>query len=353
MIGMSFKPIALLIEGKEMNVMKRIALLISVTGLVGLLFVPLGVAADKNVYKIKWAHVLAPSEPTHIVALKTAERIRERTGGGVDVEVYPSSQLGKQIDVFQQIKLGAPIIAHIEPSWAADLGPYDLGAVQGPFLIKDYDEYKKLVNSEFVAQQNQKILDTAGLRIITWNWYFGPRHIISDRGFKSPEDLKGLKIRCPSSPTWVETFKVLGASPVTIPWGEVYTGLSQGVVEAAEAPLSTLYGSKLYEVKKVITRTGHFKAITGQVINEKFFKSMPEDYQRIISEEIIRGGEEMSAMTVDGQQEFVDKLKAQGVSFVEPDLDAYQAAAKGFYSQELHPKWSPDMWQKLQQAIHY
>jgi len=166
-----------------------------------------------------------------------------------------------------------------------------------------------------------------------------------------PEDLKGLKIRCPSSPTWVETFKVLGATPVTIPWGEVYTGLSQGVVEAAEAPLSTLLGSKLYEVKKVITLTGHFKAVTGKVINEKFFKSLPAEYQTILTEEIIRGGEEMSRMTVEGQQGFMDKLKANGVTFVEPDLAAYQAKAKAFYDQKLHPKWPADMWDILQKAI--
>ncbi len=333
--------------------MKKFFTLILAIGVIEFFFLPPVFAAEKKVYKIKWAHVLAPSEPTHIAALETASRIKERTNGAVDIEVYPSSQLGKQVDVFQQVKMGAPIIAHIEPSWAADLGPYEIGAVQGPFLIKNYDEFKKLVNSDLIAEQNQKLLDAAGLRIITWNWYFGPRHIISDRGFKTPDDLKGLKIRCPSSPTWVETFKVLGATPVTIPWGEVYTGLSQGVVEAAEAPLSTLYGSKLYEVKKVITLTGHFKAITGQVINEKFLKSMPEEYQQIISEEIIRGGEKMSEMTVNGQQEFIEKLTAAGVSFVEPDLDAYQAKAKGFYDQNLHPKWPPDMWDKLQKAIHH
>ena len=331
--------------------MKRLLASILTVVISGYFFLPQMAAAENKTYKIKWAHVLAPSEPTHIAALEAAERIKERTAGAVQIEVYPSSQLGKQIDVFQQIQMGAPIIAHIEPSWAADLGAYELGAIQGPFLIKNYDEYKKLINSELVAQLNEKLLASAGLRILTWNWYFGPRNIISDRGFKSPEDLKGVKVRCPSSPTWVETFKVLGATPVTIPWGEVYTGLSQGVVEAAEAPLSTLYGSKLYEVKKVITLTGHFKAVTGKVISEKFFKSIPAEYQQIISEEIMRGGEKMSEMTVNGQQEFIEKLKAQGVTFVEPDLDAYQAKAKGFYDQKLHPQWPANMWDQLQKAI--
>ena len=113
-----------------------------------------------------------------------------------------------------------------------------------------------------------------------------------------------------------------------------------------------MLGSKLYEVKKVITLTGHFKAVTGKVINEKFFKSLPDAYQKVLTEEIIRGGEKMSGMTVDGQKGFMDKLEAKGVSFVEPDLDAYQAKARAFYDQKLHPKWPPDMWEKLQAAIH-
>jgi len=139
--------------------MRKIFSVFLVLAIIGCFSLAQSVAAEKKVYKIKWAHVLAPSEPTHIAALETASRIKERTNGGVEIEVYPSSQLGKQVDVFQQVKMGAPIIAHIEPSWAADLGPYELGAVQGPFLIKNNEEFKKLVNSELIAGLNQKLLE--------------------------------------------------------------------------------------------------------------------------------------------------------------------------------------------------
>ena len=317
--------------------------------LVVLIASPFSLASGTKTIKMKWAHVLAPTEPTHIVAREVAKRVKERTNGGIEITVYPSSQLGFLPDVFEQIKLGAPIIAHIEPSWAADLGSPNLAATQGPFLIENYDEFKKLIDSDLMKKWSDILIEKAGVRIMTWNWYFGPRHIISNRGYMSPDDLKGVKVRCPPSTTWVNTFKVLGATPVTLAWGEVYTGLSQGVVDAAEAPLSTLLGSKLYEPSKVITLTGHFKAINCKLINEKFFKSLPEEWQQILKEEITKCGEMMSKMTVENQRKFKEDLAAKGVKFVEPEILLYKAKSKDFYT--MDKRWPPDIYDQMMTAI--
>ena len=103
----------------------------------------------------------------------------------------------------------------------------------------------------------------------------------------------------PPNVMWVETFKSMGAVPTPLQWAEVYQGLSQGVVDAAEAPLSTLLGSKLYEVKKVITLTGHFKAVIGLAIGEHFFQSLPKDIQQILR----RGGGERPLGVADHDPE--------------------------------------------------
>ena len=329
--------------------MKRCIIIIAVVSLIILLVSPFALAGGKKPINMKWAHVLAPTEPTHIAALKVAKRVKERTNGGIDIKVYPSSQLGFLPDVFEQIKMGAPIIAHIEPSWAADLGSPNLAATVGPFFIEDYDEFLKLTTSPLMTKWSDMLVEKSGVRILAWNWYFGPRHIISNKGYKSPDDLKGVKVRCPPSTTYVETFKVIGATPVTLAWGEVYTGLSQGVVDAAEAPLSTLLGSKLYEPCKVVTLTGHFKCITGKLINEKFFKSLPEEWQQILTEEIIWGGEIMSKMTVTNQDKFKEKLAANGVKLVQPDIALYKARSKAFYT--LDKRWPKDIYDQLMNVI--
>jgi tripartite ATP-independent transporter DctP family solute receptor len=296
---------------------------------------------------IKWGHVLAPTEPTHIVALRVAERVKNRTSGLVTIEVFPSSQLGSNRDTYEQARLGSPVMGHIDPGYASEYGVKELGILGGPFLYENLDEIKKVVNSQLVQEWNDQLREKGGLRVLAWNWYFGERHIISGRGYPSPENLRGVKIRTPPNPIWVETFKTLGATPVTLEWAEVYTALAQGVVDAAEAPLSTLFGSKLYEVKKVITLTGHFKAITGHVIGEKFFQSLPKDVQQVLMEEVQKGGEEMSQLTVQQQEDFKKKLAEQGVSFVQPDIEAYKRASRPFYSLG----WPPDLYERIQKII--
>jgi len=283
------------------------------------------------------------------VALWVAERVKNRTNGLITIEVFPSSQLGSNRDVYEQARLGGAVIGHIDPGYASEYGVKEMGVLNGPFLYENLDEIKKIISSDLVREWNEQLREKGGLRVLAWNWYFGERHIISGRGYPSPENLRGVKIRTPPNPIWVETFKTLGATPVTLEWAEVYTALAQGVVDAAEAPISTLFGSKLYEIKKVVTLTGHFKAITGHVIGEKFFQSLPKYVQQILVEEVQKGGEEMSQMTVEQQEEFKKKLAEQGVSFVQPDIEAYKRVTRPFYYN--YPGWPPDLYERIQKII--
>jgi TRAP-type C4-dicarboxylate transport system substrate-binding protein len=305
-------------------------------------------AGDKPII-IKWAHCLATNEPTHVAALEVAKRVKERTGGRVDIQIFPNSQLGGSRDTYEQARLGAPVIAHIDPGYASEYGSKSLSVLSGPYIFDTPEEAEKIGRSALVQGWNEKLLLNGGLRILTWNWYFGERYIISDRGYKRPDDLEGVKVRVPPNPVWVETYKLLGATCVTLEWTEVYTGLSQGVVAAAEAPLSTLYGSRLYEVKKVITETGHFKAISGHVIGESFFQSLPKDVQQILVEEIRRGGIMMSKLTIEKQEEYKKLFADAGVSFVSADAEAFKKATRPFYG--LNPEWPPDIYDQVQEII--
>lgn len=307
-------------------------------------------AASKPIV-LKMGHVLAPSEPTQKAALEWAKQVKERTKGGIEIQVFPSAQLGSNRDNIEQARMGAPVVGHIEPGYASEYMPY-LSVLQGPFLINTMQEYHNLVNSELIKKWSDQMLKDSGLRMLTWNWYFGSRHIISDKGFKTVDQLAGVKIRCPPNPVWVDTFKILGATPVTIEWAEVYTGLSQGVVEAAEAPLSTLLGSKLYEVKKVITLTGHFQAITGLVMSDQVYQSLPAEWQQILVEEAVKAGDLMTEMTVNGQEGYKNELKAKGVSLVEPEIEGFKEKSKAFYTDsDVSKKWYKGIYQDVQAAM--
>lgn len=283
-------------------------------------------------YVLRLANVVAPTEPVNIVAERLAERVAERTDGRVRIEIFPASQLGGGRDYLEQAALGAPVIGHTDPGYVStEYGVPELAVLAGPFLIRGPEEIAALIESEMVHEWNDRLAEN-GLRVLSWNWYFGDRHIISDTGYPSPADIASVKIRVPPNPVWTETFNALNTVGVTLEWAEVYGGLQQGVVDAAEAPLSTLYGSRLYEVADTITLTGHFIAITGMLIGESYWQSLPEDIQQILLEEFARGGEEMSQMTIDSQGEFRRLLEEEGVTFVEPDKAAYAEATSVFYS---------------------
>lgn len=297
-------------------------------------------------YTVKFGAVLAPTESVLLVANKVAERLKSRTNGQLIMEVFPSGQLGAEKDVMEQARLGAPIMHFGAPALAADFGVKEFSILGAPFIADDADEVKKMVNAPVVKEWNDRLQKTAGLRYLALNWYFGPRHIIAGKGYPTPDLLKGVKFRVVPTPLWVETFKALGTTPVTLEWAEVYTGLGQGVVDAAEAPLSTLFGSKLHEVKKVITLTSHFKQPGGIIMSEKGFQDLPKELQQILVEEIQKGGDEMTQMTLDLQNDFKKKLSDGGASFVEADTAAYKKAIQPFYDQNI-PGLTRDLYNQM------
>jgi TRAP-type transport system periplasmic protein len=140
---------------------------------------------------------------------------------------------------------------------------------------------------------------------------------------------------------WIETFKAIGARPTTVQWSEVYNALQQNVVTGAEAPLGSLWGSKLQETRKFISLTGHFTAIVAWPINNAYFNKLPKDVQTVLLEEGAKAKDDMTKLTLDLDKEYMDKFKAAGVTFNEVDLDAFQKVTAPVY--KAFPKWTPGL----------
>jgi TRAP-type transport system periplasmic protein len=303
-------------------------------------------AAQKQV-ELKISHVLPTNEPIHQVLVEMAKAFETRSNGSIKSQVYPNSELGNNKDNLEQIRRGTNIIVIADPGYVGDYVP-DYPVMNGPFLYADYKGIAKLAASkwhqEMVKQSAEK-----GIKILAMDWYFGSRHVISDKVIRTPDDMKGLKTRVPPNKVWIETIKAMGGSPTTLQWSEVYSGLSQGVVDAAEAPLSTLYGSKLYEAKKKIALTGHFKAIVGLQMSQKLFESMSPEQQKIVTEEVAKGGIEATKRVAESEAEWRKKLEAQGVVFNEVDLASFEKACQVVYTQ--FPTWSAGLYDRVKAEL--
>ena len=290
--------------------------------------------------RIRFAHSLSSTEPAHLAAEFFAKNVATRTNNKVQIQVFPSEQLGPGKEINEMIRQGANVMNITDPGYLSDFVP-DIAVLNGPYLIKDPADYLKLLASDWYKGVEKK-MEAAGFKLIMANGFFGQRHLIADKPVRKPEDIAGMTVRVPPNPMWIETFKAMGARPTTVQWSEIYNALQQNVVQAAEAPLGSLWGSKLQETRKVISLTGHFTAFTMWPMNINYFNKLPADTQKILLEEGRKGGEEMTRLTLATQSDYMTKLKAGGVTFVsDVDLAAFQRVTTPVY--KAFPKWTPGL----------
>jgi TRAP-type transport system periplasmic protein len=290
--------------------------------------------------KIRFAHSLSTTEPAHLAAEYFAKNVAERTKGRVQIQVFPGEQLGPGKDINEMIRQGANVMNITDPGYLSDFVP-DIGVLNGPYLVAGPKDYEKLLASDWYKGVEAKLAQ-AGIKLVMANGFFGQRHMIADKPIRRPEDAAGLTVRVPPNTMWVETFKAMGARPTTVQWSEVYNALQQNVVAAAEAPLASLWGSKLHETRKTISMTGHFTAFVMWPMNVNFFNRLPKDVQQVLLEEGRKAGEYMTRLTLEQQQSNVDRFKAAGVTFVtDVDLAAFRKATAPVY--KAFPKWTPGL----------
>jgi TRAP-type transport system periplasmic protein len=298
----------------------------------------------QDVIKIRFAHSLSTTEPAHLTAEFFAKNVAARTNNKVLIQVFPGEQLGPGKEVNEMIRQGANVMNITDPGYMSDFVP-DIGVLNGPYLIKDPADYNKLLASDWYKGIDKK-LEAAGFKMIMANGFFGQRHIIADKPVRKPEDLAGMTVRVPPNTMWIETFKAMGARPTTVQWSEVYSALQQNVVVAAEAPLGSLWGSKLQETRKIISMTGHFTAFLMWPMNINYFNKLPADVQKILLEEGKKAGDEMTRLTLELQNDYVSKFKAAGVTFVaDVDLPAFQKTTAPVY--KAFPKWTPGLYETV------
>ena len=295
--------------------MRNLSLLLAGCAVVALQAAP---ARAQDTIRIRFAHSLSTTEPAHLAAEFFARNVAQRTANKVQIQVFPSEQLGPGKEVNEMIRQGANVMNITDPGYLSDFVP-DIGVLNGPYLIKDPKDYAKLLASDWYKGTEKK-MEAAGFKLIMANGFFGQRHLIADKAVRKPEDMAGMTVRVPPNTMWVETFKSMGARPTTVQWSEVYNALQQNVVAAAEAPLGSLWGSKLHETRKVISMTGHFTAFVMWPINVNFFNKLPADVRAILLDEGRKAGDEMTRLTLELQSEYVSKFKAAGVTFVS-DVD--------------------------------
>ena len=247
----------------------------------------LGSQAGAQTITIKFSHGQPPVEEENIHQGVTVFKkiVEQKTAGRVKVEVYPANQLGKEREQFEGVKLGNIEMCMIAEGPMAGFFP-EIMVIGIPYLFSNEAVAWRALDGPFGKALFEEMRKKTGVRALGIGENGFRNFTNRVRPIRTPDDLKGLKIRTMENPAHMAMVRALGASPTPIAWGEVYMALQQGVVDGQENPVSVIEVAKFYEVQKYLTLDGHVYSILPILISEKFYQSLPPDIKKIIADTV-------------------------------------------------------------------
>lgn len=282
---------------------------------------------------------LQPQDPLFKGLNAFKENVEKRSDGKIEVRLFPGSQLGKDEDVLEQARAGAGVAVVVDGGRLA-VYTKEFGVLGAPYLASGYDGVRKVVTSPMFETWVEKLRKAAGLQVLSFNWWQGERHLVTNVPVKVPADLAGIRMRTPGAPVWMETIRAMGATPTPMGWAEVYTAMQQKVIDALEAQSPAVYNSKLFEVANYLTKTGHINLITGVVTSAAWFDGLPADLQKIVREEALTAGDQASRATEASLRDYEKQMADKGMVVTDIDVTPFREATKSVYDTlgygELH-----------------
>lgn len=296
--------------------------------------------------KLKWAHVYEATESYHKQALWAAEEVKKRTAGRVLIDVFPSSQLGKETEINQGLSMGTVDIIYTGMAFAGRTLPA-LSLSSAPFVFRDHAHWEAFRASPLWRElANQYEAKSGGNQIVGYT-YYGLRHMTSNKPIAKPEDMKGLKLRVPDAPIFMMFPKAVGANPTPIAFAEVYLALQNGTVDAQENPLPTIDAKKFYEVQKYITLTGHITESLVTIVSSAAWQRLNAEDRKTVEAVLWDASTRASADIQDAENKLVDEFVKRGKTVNKVDRAPFAAAVRTQMTAADAP-WSRELFEKVQ-----
>lgn len=309
---------------------KLIALTLVLASILSLALAPAALAKEET-YTIKLGHTMSTSHPRHVALLEFEKYVEEKTGGKVQVELYPAAVLGSEPDMQEGMRMGT------QEAFVG--GPFDtiskkLNLFLMPFFFDDQAALMRAAKDEKVFKIISDDAENNGLKVLAIG-DGGARQITnSKRRLVSPADMKGLKLRTPSIEAITVCMETLGASYVSMPLADVYMALKTGVVDGQENPVATIYDQKLHEVQKYILYVNYQYHPEVMTMNAAFFNALPEEYQKVLSDGAWMFVETENKISLENAEKRLEEMKAAGCDVYTPtdaEREAFVEACKPVY----------------------
>ncbi|MDR2800620.1 MAG: TRAP transporter substrate-binding protein [Desulfovibrio sp.] len=295
-------------------------------------------SAEKPI-TLRIGHVVTEDGGEHLGSLKLAELLDKKSNGMIKLQIFPNGQVGQNREMVESLQGGAldmalPALPGLG-GFTQTTRVFDLF-----YLFNDRKEAEKVLDGP-VGQDVAKAVESAGIKIISW-WSQGFRETTSNRLFKTPAELKGLKIRVMENPLHIEAWNTLGASAIPMAFSEVLTSLQQGVLDAQENPYQNIVNSGFDTVQKFVIETGHLYGPLPLVYSKVNWDKLTPAQQKIIQE----AADETKIWQREKQEEINSNLKQAIIKKGKTRIIELSAAEKEAFRKTLAPlykKHAPQM----------
>ena len=278
---------------------------------------------------LKLAHGLDISHPVHEGMVYMAEKVKEKSNGALEIDIYPNGQLGSERENLELLQIGSlgmtKVSASVMESFSPNFKVYSL-----PYIFRSQEHHYKVLDGAI----GRKMLTEGTKYWLRGLTYFdaGSRSFYTvNKPIRKPEDLKGLKIRVQPSNTSINMVNAFGGSATPISWGELYTALQQGIVDGAENNPPSLYTSRHYEVAKYYTLNEHTMVPDILLISTIIWDDLDEQEQRWLQEAADEAAVVQRELWHKAEQEAMDAVQKAGVEIIIPDKEPFAKLVEPLY----------------------
>ncbi|KIX15653.1 TRAP transporter substrate-binding protein [Dethiosulfatarculus sandiegensis] len=273
------------------------------------------------------------TQPSHIYnegIRHMAKIVKEKSNGEMEIQLFPAAQLGSERDAVEGLQLGTLEMTLTSTGPLGNFVPA-IKVFNLPFLFTSREAAYKVLDGK-IGDQITASFPKIGIRALAWVEN-GFRNITnSKRAINKPADMDGLKIRVMEDDLFIATMKALGASPLPMAFGELYTALEQKTVDAQENPLAVIESSRFFEVQKYLAMTGHFYSPSMILVSEKFFKGLKPEQQKILQDAAFDARDFERKLSMEADQKLEAELAKQGMTVTHPDKAPFVKAVAGVYT---------------------
>ena len=300
-------------------------------------------------FSYKFGNNQPVNHPMNVRANEMLPKILEESGGRLEVRVFPNNQLGADPDMLQQLRRGALEMFALSGINVLSTMNKVTSLYGVAFAFPNYDVMWSAVDGDLGTYLRRQI-EKLGLYAHEKLWDNGFRQITSStKPIKTPDDLKGFKIRVPVSSLWTSTFQSLGASPVSINFAEAYSALQTKIADGQENPLTLIYIAKFYEVQKYCAMTNHMWDGLFNLMNGQAWRALPPDLQAVLANNMNGAVMKARADLVELNKSVADDLKKNGMIFNDTDPNEFRSTLSriGYYKQ-WKETFGPESWTLLE-----